>query len=269
MTYADRDPHADAGVYDPGYDDAYYDYVEDDEDRGSRGPVFIVLTILVFAALVAVVWVAYQQGVRQADRGEPPLITAEAGPIKIAPEERGGVVVPDQDKMIYENSGANEQTVERLSPPPEQPREVPQPAARITLPGAPASEPVEAVDEALPPPAPSEDTSAREVAPVAEAPPVAPPAPPPAAEAAPVASGFVVQIGAFPSDAEAAAQWQSVKSSHGAVLSGLKPDIKRVDLKEKGIWFRLRVGPFDTRADAVAACEALKARGAGCMVTAR
>lgn len=76
----------------------------------------------------------------------------------------------------------------------------------------------------------------------------------------------MVQVGAYKDDAEAATNWQAMKKRNGDLLGALKPDIKRVDLGDKGVWYRLRVGPFATRADAVAMCEVLRTRGGSCMV---
>jgi hypothetical protein len=121
-----------------GFDQAEYDRrfhsdfmydatLEDDEGGGTRSPLFIILTGLVLLAFGAVVWVAYQQGVRQGDRGAPPVIAADAGPIRIPPENPGGTTVPDQDQLIYERiagaetEAAAEAPAGELAPPPETP----------------------------------------------------------------------------------------------------------------------------------------------------
>ncbi|MGD0145045.1 MAG: SPOR domain-containing protein [Rhizomicrobium sp.] len=41
--------------------------------------------------------------------------------------------------------------------------------------------------------------------------------------------------------------------------------MKKVDLGDKGIWYRLRVGPFASKTDAGALCGKLKADGGDCI----
>ena len=64
--------------------------------------------------------------------GNVPLIKAPDGPIKVRPENPGGLKVPNQDKLVYDriqnDSGVinnSERRIERLLPPPEQPIEKP------------------------------------------------------------------------------------------------------------------------------------------------
>ncbi|MBX3454328.1 SPOR domain-containing protein [Ferrovibrio sp.] len=70
------------------------------------------------------IWFAYDQGVKRGASGAPPLIRADQSPTKVAPENPGGMQVPNQDKQIFERLGGNQQQngqVERLLPPPERP----------------------------------------------------------------------------------------------------------------------------------------------------
>ncbi|MCC6921124.1 MAG: SPOR domain-containing protein [Alphaproteobacteria bacterium] len=287
-----------------GFDQAEYDRrfhgdfmydatLEDDDNGGGRSPLFVILTVLVLAAFGAVVWVAYQQGVKQGDRGAPITIAADKGPVRVAPEDPGGVTVPDQDKLIYDRIAGAEGSApveETLAPPPEQPQDLPLPppvdaqAARAaaTADATPAAPPqetpgaAEAGDAAIAAEAetaaPTQEQLAAEAAAKKQAAALTSQIDaidPGAADAAAktAASGaFVVQVGAFKADAEAASKWQELKRRNADVLGSLKPDILRVDLGGKGIWYRLRVGPFETRANAVAKCEVLKSRGVQCIV---
>ncbi len=267
--------------------DFMYDATLEDEEGGStRSPLFVILTALVLTAFGAVIYVAYQQGKTQGDRGAPPIITAEKGPIRVEPENPGGVTVPDQDKLIYERiAGANpEPTESGLAAPPETPQDLPQPAAPVT------AGPAVAEDDGVETPGAAEEgdtvlaadaePSAEQVsaekaakeqaaALTSEIDQIDPGAADAAAQTAAATSGaFVVQIGAFKEDAEAAGQWQAFKKRNTDLTGALKPDIKRVDLGAKGVWYRLRVGPFETKQNAVAFCEVVKTRGGGCNVTA-
>jgi hypothetical protein len=60
--------------------------------------------------------------------GEVPLIRAEDGPVRVRPENPGGLQVPNRDKLVYNRlQGGNEQSpsIERLLPRAEAPKSVP------------------------------------------------------------------------------------------------------------------------------------------------
>ncbi len=77
----------------------------------------------------------------------------------------------------------------------------------------------------------------------------------------------MLQIGAFDNEQAATGAWTRFRTRYDAAGT-LFPDIQKVDLGAKGIWYRLRAGPFSDRTAAVAACTKLKAAGATCFVTA-
>ncbi len=58
-----------------------------------------------------------------------------------------------------------------------------------------------------------------------------------------------------------------VQDSHEAILIGLAFDIQEAVVPDRGTFYRVRIGPFDTRPQAVDLCETLKARGQDCYVT--
>src|SRR5271154_6809123 len=91
------------GVYEPSDEVRVFDGSEDDEEdvEGSRLPLLIVLVLLVLAMFGGVVYLAYTQGVARG-RGETPVLTAAAGPEKVAPQSPGGAKVPYQGFKIYE-----------------------------------------------------------------------------------------------------------------------------------------------------------------------
>ena len=141
---------------------------------------------------------------------------------------------------------------------------------------------------ALPPPRPAATTSSAPLrgdnpwssvtssgqvgtpAPQAALPPPAPvqSAPPPtiAVQSAPAAGSYVVQVAAQKSEAEAQATWQSLQQRYGSVLGAQQATIRRVDLGERGVFYRAQVGPFGTRAQASEVCQSLKAAGGECVI---
>ena len=78
----------DRGVYEPSDEVRVFDGSEEEDDvEGSRLPLLIVLALLVLAMFAGVVWLAYTQGVARG-RGETPVLTAAAGPERVAPPGR-------------------------------------------------------------------------------------------------------------------------------------------------------------------------------------
>ena len=83
-----------------------------------------------------------------------------------------------------------------------------------------------------------------------------------------LAGGAVLQIGSYPSEALASAAWTRFQKAHAGAVTGLSSDVQTAQIPGKGTWYRLRVGPFSTRAEAATKCAALKAQGASCLVAA-
>lgn len=81
-----------------------------------------LLVMLAVAAFGGVVWFAYKWGLSSGYRDEIPTLMADARPVKVKPENPGGMVVPNQDKMVlHQSEEGSEQPVERLLSEPEVP----------------------------------------------------------------------------------------------------------------------------------------------------
>ena len=120
----------DRNLYEPPYDDALLYDGDLEPERPRSRPLVVLLGIVVLAAFAGVVWVAYNQGVRQGQDGLPVLI-ADKGPTRI---------VPDQTTIGQSNNPAPDKSYERLwgetpegdgqvqvLPQAEQPRTIPAP----------------------------------------------------------------------------------------------------------------------------------------------
>ncbi|MGJ8559811.1 MAG: SPOR domain-containing protein [Litorimonas sp.] len=204
--------------------------------------------------LAFIVLKLYQPGVR--DRGDPPLITAENTPFKIVPEEAGGMQTPDQDKEVFDVMSGNDPSTDVITlPPPEQPVEMPQSSQDQPAQSNPA--PV----RATPDPVVQQPVTRPQVTPEPAQPTLAPPA---AGN-----SEWIVQVASLRSQAEAETTYAAIRAKNSAILSSYRSDIVRVDLAEKGIYYRARVAGFRSRADASATCDRLKAAGQSCFVARR
>lgn len=287
-------------------------------DRGSRpvpsqpearmsSPKKTVAAVVALGAVAAFgigIWFAYDQGVKRGASGAPPLVRAEQGPAKVAPENPGGMQVPNQDKQIYERIGGNDgqsasgSQIERLLPPPERPTATPTspsvtvpmrpapssvpnqaPASQTAtgipnrtdapsatpLPGAPAAQP-----QASTPPAQSAAKNVTESAAASRRAPAAAAAPAPAPTvAAPPGGSAKVQLASLKDRAAAQSTWTQLQKKYGDLLGNLTPSYESVDIPGKGSFVRLQAGPLKDRSAAQNICEQLSAKKQGCIVVGR
>ncbi len=115
--HADEDDYEPVPVsaYDPRSFDVDQGYAEDgyadegDEEpatpRRSRKGLIAVASVFAMAAAGVALALNYTGG-EGGTGGEPPLIKAAAEPAKIAPQNPGGVDIPNQNKQIYERADA-------------------------------------------------------------------------------------------------------------------------------------------------------------------
>lgn len=262
------------------YEDEYEEYDEFDEDgeeRGLSGLAVLIMGVVMIGAFLSVIIIAYQQGIK-AGRGATgtPYVAADPEPIKIESNNQTETVA---DREVYDVfAGDDEETVTVLAEGPEEPLDR---AADDTIgalaaeAGGVAEDVQDEVDDRI-------ASLAEEDAAVFDEP---EPQPQPAATrptpasastndlpvvrvgAADATSGtHVIQVGAFRSDEEAAAQWARMQSRLGDYLNGKSDDVERADLGDRGVYHRLRIGPFTSSDDASAFCAGLKERGQDCLV---
>lgn len=123
-----------------------------------------------------------------------------------------------------------------------------------------------------------QQTTALQRAPVSAPPPVqkpqapapqriaARPAPAPAASS----NKYVVQVAARKSQADALATFADIQQKYPRLLSGYRPIIKKANLGSKGVWYRLNVGPVESRQVASSLCKSLKSAGMrSCIIRAQ
>ena len=276
-------------------------------------PMWILIAAVV---IVGVAWAMSERYFGPAEKNKSvPVIAADATPVKVRPEEPGGVDVPDRDKYVYKSLTDEEPEAEQLLPPPEEPMErppvevvevaapemaapevaAPEVAEQMTQTTEVAMEEVAEETPEPPPPAelavvelkePAEAAEARvmettpepitQEATASEVPQTAPSPEPEITSAAPQQSAalsatsgsFLVQIGAAKNEASANGEIARLAKKHPDILAGLSGIVIRVDLGAKGVWYRMRVGPFANRGEAGGVCGQLKAVDVGCFVVA-
>lgn len=151
-------------------DDASNDYEMSIFDRVRYSRWFplgsVVAAVLVFSGLISF---AYNQGAETGVNATTPVVTADGASYKEKPENPGGMDVPFQDAVVFDQlqgqeAKPGEDTIESLLPPPEQPVA----SAPVETPVAETTEAAPAVAEAKPAETPAAAPSATET--IAQAP---------------------------------------------------------------------------------------------------
>jgi len=223
--------------------------------RAHRG-LAVVLALAVMGLSAGGLWVGYRLSTGRAPSGEIPLIHADTDPIKVKPDDPGGMEIPNRDRFVFNPKGG--MPVERLLPPPEAPLPRPVPAANNTV-APPSAEPV-----ATPAPPTPVAAPAPPPAPVAPSPPQTAAAPAPSAGAD--VRGYRLQLGAVKAPEMAKQAWDRIKRQNGDLVGALSVSVDRVDLGDRGVFYRIHAGPIADAAQAERLCAQLRQRGVGCIL---
>lgn len=269
--------------------------------KGKTLPIAVATVALV--AFGGIVWYAYNQGVRSGSEDAAPLLTPD-GPAKVLPDDPGGMDVPHQDKLVYdqvEPSGRDDEKVERLLPPPEDPMRPPveeqakqadqEPvtseqataqaesqaqaqaqteaqakAAEAKQPEAPAPEADLAAPKTPPPTVPAAKEKPAEPEKKAPEPAKTEVAKADVGKAPSIKDTWRIQIAAVKDEDAAKKEWERRQNQFGDLLGKLTLEVQRVDIEGKGTFFRIRGGPLADKKAADDLCAALKKQGLGCLV---
>ncbi len=100
-----------------------YDEYEDEEDEGGlSGLVVLLMGVVMLGAFASVVWIAYQQGLKNS-RTETPYVAAEPEPLKIETADASADPF-DNEREVYDSlDGADADPVEIIAEGPEEPVE--------------------------------------------------------------------------------------------------------------------------------------------------
>ena len=191
--------------------------------------------------------------------GAPPTAPLGTGVISNEPKKVRTIAIrPDQLGV-----GDSQPAATPLAAPPQ----APPPATQAATPPAPA--PAQRI--ASNPPAAQQPTNSlpRQTA--------AAPAPPPTAAArtpthtssvapAPTNGSYAVQVSSQRNEADAQAAYHSLQAKYPNQLGGRQVLIRKVDLGQKGTFYRALVGPFATAGEANELCSGLKAAGGQCLI---
>lgn len=223
--------------------------------RSHRG-LAVVLALGVMAMSAGGLWVGYRLSLNQPALADVPLIHADNQPIKVKPDDPGGMEIPNRDRFVF-NPKAGE-PAERLLPPPETP--LPRTAGNA------------------PPPAPAPGSAQTAPAPAVQIPGQAPnqalaapqrPGAPPQTAILPKPAegkGFRLQIGAVKTPESARQDSDRIKRQNSDLLGALTFGAERVDLGDRGVFYRIQSGPIADGAEAERICTQLRRRNVGCLL---
>lgn len=262
-------------------------HFDDLEEKSFSSMKLHLIAFGIFAGVLTIVLIGFFMfGRADESTGEVITINATPEPVKVKPENHGGMVIPDQDKLVYNRIRTNEVNtkVENLFPEPEQPV---MPNILTIEKNAPTAEFV-AMEEVK-----SFDPLAQEVVtePVTEPKKVV--AVPQKVEQVPLATEAVKKVetskvkqpakkettkGTTVAQGEWTAQlmsssnkqtvekaWPKILAKHKALLSDMSYKIVKADIAGKGTFYRLQVGSFKNRNMAAALCKKLKAKKQDCI----
>ncbi len=272
-----------------GYEDEYEEYEEfdDEDDRGLSGLVVLLMGVVMFAAFASVVFIAYQQGIktgRNGPDGSIPYVAAEPEPIKIANQTDG--VTPTESIEVYDRlEGDGGEPVEILVAGPEEPvsRDVDDAISELAsatqTPDDEAGQSDDVIEDQLANLAAADAAFFDQGPPVEEtpAPTVIEPTPvsvepepaPVAAQPDAISGSHVVQVGAFRSQEEADQFWGGLARRLGDYTAAKASHVERADLGDRGVFYRLRIGPFGSSDEAKTYCQGLKERKQDCLAKAK
>jgi cell division septation protein DedD len=91
---------------------------------------------------------------------------------------------------------------------------------------------------------------------------------PATAPAAVPAGGVLVQISSQRTEDAARATYKDLQARYPAILGRYDVNIQRADLGDRGIFYRVRVGPF-SQADAQHLCDDLRSAGGDCVLATK
>ena len=249
--------------------------------------IFLFL-ILIGGAVGSTYFYAFQQGLEEGQRSLPPVVLAEKTPIKVPAENvPGGVPVKPEDLNIYgvmrgaaepetpqaqpaspadNATGTIESLIARTEDPFEQALNVPKAIADDTR--LPAGNSIRVLQNdpsvEVSPPRPDLNRAPRAAVPAAR--PTAKPAKTQVRTGPVARDDFMVQLAASRSRALARGVYSGLQNNFSDLLGQRNPLILRVDLGDKGIFYRVNVPGFESRNAATAFCANLKSRGQDCLV---
>lgn len=255
----------------------------------------VLLGALALVCLAVGIFFGYSWFFGGGQTGDVPVVQAMNDPVKVKPENPGGLKVPYQDQLVLNQEDEEDETlpvVERLLPPPEAPQPPPrEPEAAAPVEPPPAAPDTPNTDElaaaasravrntqVVEAPVPDQSELLVVTPPAINETPQAPapakPAKPARAQTAaavgtaPAKGSYVVQLGSFTSTGGSEQAWAKLQKAHPELLGDMSLFVQRATVNDR-TYYRVQAGPVPNRATAMDMCAQLKARKQDCLVVRR
>lgn len=212
-----------------------------------KNPVGFVIVSAVILTIIVIVWHFFKPYPK--NEGGVPIVEASKEPIKIV-NDNSNLTIPHQDKTVYkklmrkgEKDSSQDTKVEHVIAPPSA-KEVLEPQNTI------AAETKGSAETIIPPPPPKpaeKKTEKQKLSPEG-------------------ISTVRIQIAALPSEELAKKEFERLKKKHRDLLGDKKASYGKINLGEKGTYFRVYVQGFPSKANAQKVCQELKNRNVGCLI---
>jgi cell division septation protein DedD len=281
---------------------------EIDLDSEPGIPIKLLFPLVIIVVIVAGVfaWKTGSFSFNVHDDGEVPVIKAQKDPVRIKPEEPGGMYIANRDKLIYETISNDEEKslpkVVKILPRHEEPveREDIQKKANevfATLPSRLETKLIGNENEEKQAQVASSDVDSgkkeiikkqellanelsvekkdnepaketKESITVADIKNVPTPSIRSRGVIEPKKSknGIKVQLGSFRTEGDVQKNWRNIKKKHSSLLDGFELNTEKADLGDKGVFYRLRVGVLENESEARKLCKKLIEQNQGCFV---
>lgn len=223
----------------------------------------LTLATFIFIALLFVIYLLLKGPM---DGNEQvPTISPTPTPVKVKPENAGGMVIPDQDKVIYERISQDPVPVKVEKLFPDEEPILPVVEEIIEEPVAEVEEEIPVIvetviDAPVPEQKPVEPKKA-EVKPTEPKKVEVKEAPKPATPK----EVWHAQLFSSTDKAKVEKTWKTISAKHKGLLSDMPMNIVRAEIAGKGTFYRLQVGDFSTKERASNLCAKLKAKKQDCI----
>ncbi len=240
-----------------------------EEVRHLSKTFWIVLSVvtLLLALLIVVIYLLLKGPM---ENDEPVIIAPTQKPVKMRPENPGGMVIPDQDKVIY--SRITQDTiptkVEKLFPEEEKPvmpQVVEEPLQDAAQEEKVVVEEVEPEEIEVILMTPEEVKPQEKTQPISEGKSVEKKTKQPQKAVETPKRTWKVQLASLTSKAKVEKEWQSISQKHKALVSDMPMQIVSAEIPGKGTFYRLQVGAFETEQMAINLCAKLKKQKQDCI----
>lgn len=255
-------------------------FTPNDDDRLWRGtqqeswfrfstPMRYILLLIILVALIICAWYLFAPTNKNYTKVDIPLIRADETPIKVKAEDQGVPGIKHQDKLVYGRIRGDQSAppVEHILPDPETPivqiKEDAPPVKMVEQYKPNDGELEKGVERNLK----EEENDSPSISSISDLIPEEEPLKKQEPEKKKGKGTVFIQLGSLKSYDLAESEWIRLSNKHKDIFADLKPTIQKVDLgEEKGIYYRLRTGPYETSEKATVVCSTLKERKVECRV---